>query len=318
MIVSVRARAPKKSIDVKLFNAPSKSQKLQIDKGKLESCIQMLHDNEACTLAKSTEALVRLRGLQNNKFEVLMMTMNQLPVVGVVSCSSITVDQTPEKLDPSVCNLLTYAQKQILPVYSKAQLVAKSIQQTLGSVLMQPTEQLALNFNCLAGADTNFMRSNACSVSKLVDILNAANCGRDISPTVAARLAMLAATYCASAPLNESGNLFHVSQLQMTDFPTSISDCVYEQQPEKQHITILMRGDNADDRIKRINLAVRIFPQDSELVRTHLPKLTGMNSNILSGVLVVTGVRNQQAAAIFLSSETLTTNSHGFAMQAFK
>jgi len=318
MIVSVRARAPKKSIDVELFKAPSKSPKLQIDKGRLESLIQMLHDDESSTLAESTESLVRLRGLQNNKFEVCMMTMNQVPVVGVVSSCNITVDQTPENLDPSVRNLLMYAQKQILPVYSKAQLVAKCCQQTFGIVLMQPTEQLSSNFNCLTGADTNFMRSNACSISKLVDILNASNCGKDISPTVAARLAMLAATYCASAPTTDSGNLFHVSQLQMTDLPKSISTCVYDQQPEKQHITILMRGDNAQDRIKRINLAVRIFPRDSEFVRTHLPKLTGMNSNILSGVLVVTGVRNQQAAAIFLSSETLTTNSHGFAMQAFK
>jgi hypothetical protein len=92
---------------------------------------------------------------------------------------------------------------------------------------------------------------------------------------------------------------------------------LYERSPEKHHLTVLMRGENADDRIRRFNVVVRMFPADSEFVKDLLPKIIGLNATIYSPVMVVSGVRNNQAAAIFLSSETLNTHSHSSAMRTF-
>lgn len=319
MLVSVRSRAPKLYLGVDISaSSEAKPHTLQVDKSKLESCIQMLHENEASILARSTDAHVQIKSIGKNEFELNLVTEQDGEVCTCVfSASNARVHQQQTgALHPTLQQLLLYAQRQVLPVYSTAYKVSQHIQDTLGSVLQQrDVEQTPA---CYTGADTTFMRSNACTVSKLVDMLNHSNCGQTFPPSFAARMAMLAATFCASAPSNPSGNLFHVSQLQMTDLPSSMADKVYATEPEKQHLTILMRGDSALDRIKRFNVAVRIFARDSELVREHLPKLTGMNSSIISGVMLVTGVRNRQAAAIFLSSETLTVNSHGLALQAFK
>ncbi len=319
MLASVRSRAPKLSLNVHI---PASTQlmpyKLQVDKNKLESCIQMLHEHEASVLASSTDAHVQIKSIGNNEFELHFATAHDGSVcTGVVSALEARVhEQQTGAMHPTVQELLAYAQRQVLPVYSTASKVSERIQGIFGSVLQQrQVEQTPISYT---GADTTFMRSNACTVSKLVDMLNHSNCGRTFPSSFAARIVMLAATFCASAPSSPSGNLFHVSQLQMTDLPTSMAEHVYATQPEKQHLTILMRGDSASDRIKRFNVAVRIFDRDSEFVREHLPKVTGLNSAIISGVMVVTGVRNQQAAAIFLSSESLTVNSHSLALQTFK
>lgn len=318
MIVSVRSRGRKSDLDVHIGSSlASIPHKLQVDKGKLDSCIQMLHHGESSVLAKSTGAMLQITSLGNNEFTLNMHTLEDCSCAcsATVSSTKCSVEYTQSfAFHPSVQVLLRYAQRQVVPVYATASAVSKRMQDTFGSVLM---ETPAME-NCFSGADNTFMRSNACTVSKLADILNCANCGRTFSPSFAARLAMLAATFSASAPSSKTGNLFHVSQLQMTDCPTSMMEHVSAKPPEKQHVTILMRGDDANDRIKRFNVAVRIFRKDSEFVREHLPKMTGMNCTMFSDVMLFSGIRNHQAAAIFLSSETLSVNSHSAALNFFK
>jgi hypothetical protein len=321
MLVSVRARAHKPSMPVIFRRGDSAAMhKLDIDKIKLDSCIQMLHQDELSVLARNDDAQVQIKCTGNNMFNLLFchVDANGPSCVHCVPVTATGVTTQNEALHPSIQRAAQYAMRQVVPVYSTAREVCQCMQAVFGSVLQQSQiQQCGPN---LSGADVTFIRSNSCTVSKLLDIFNTSECCSSFvfSHTFAVRLLMLSATFCATAPSTAAGNLFHASQLQMTDLPHAVAEHLYGKQPEKQHVTILMRGDSAADRIKRFNVAVRIFPRDSEFVREHLPKLTGLNSTVFSDVMVVTGIRNRQAAALFLSSETLTKNSHSLALKAFK
>jgi hypothetical protein len=324
MKVSVRARArqPSVKVDIACGTDAGKYQ-LDIDKSRIDACMQMLHENESSVLSRNDKAEAVVQSLGNNEFEFLFCAIEDS--VPLRMCSGF-VSSTATRLHPltaatasssheSIQRLLSYAKRQVLPVYSTAHAVALRMQGTIGSVM--PTDLILKNGSEHAGADATFFRSNACTMSKLVDMFNGADCGRTFSPSFAARMAMLASVFCATAPSSKSGNLFHVSQLQMTDYADALAEKVYEQEPQKQHLTLLMRGDSARDRIKRFNVAVRIFDKNSEFVRDHLPKVTNMNATVYSSVMVVTGVHNNQAAAIFLSSDSLNENAHSLALESF-
>jgi len=60
-----------------------------------------------------------------------------------------------------------------------------------------------------------------------------------------------------------------------------------------------------------------MFPADSEFVRELMPKMVGLNASLFTPVMVVAGVSNNQAAAIFLSSDSLSTQAHASAMHTF-
>lgn len=60
-----------------------------------------------------------------------------------------------------------------------------------------------------------------------------------------------------------------------------------------------------------------MFAADSEFAKELLPKIIGLNAAVYSPVMVVAGVRNNQAAAVFLSSDSLTTAAHSSAMRTF-
>ena len=62
---------------------------------------------------------------------------------------------------------------------------------------------------------------------------------------------------------------------------------------------------------------MRIFPQDSKFVTDLLPKMIRLNATVYTPALVITGVRNNQAAAIFLSSDSLNVLSHSAGMYSF-
>ena len=111
--------------------------------------------------------------------------------------------------------------------------------------------------------------------------------------------------------------IIHARQLQMSDMPDRMAKTLKATDPQKQHITMLMRGESVDDRIRSFNLAVRVFSQDSEFCIDLLPALVRLNEVILSPVVVESGVRNQQVEAIFLSSHSLTPTQHSLAMDAY-
>jgi hypothetical protein len=187
------------------------------------------------------------------------------------------------------------------------------MQMSFGRVAFdQPTEKYN---GCL---DETFKKNNSIVISKLTDMMNM-NLGKR-KPTSferAATLVWLASCFCATAPTSKTFNLFNVSQLQMAQMSEYMVESIYEKTPEKQHVTTIMRGTDATDRIMRINLAVRMFACDSEVCRDLLPKVSGLNATIHSPVMVFTGVHNNQAAAVYLSSETTSTDLHQQAVHAF-
>jgi hypothetical protein len=166
--------------------------------------------------------------------------------------------------------------------------------------------------------DGTFKKNNAIVISKLTDMLNLKlNKGKNISFEHAANLIWLGSCFCATAPTSKTFNLFNVSQLQMAQMSDYVVESIYERAPEKQHVTMLMRGVDAQDRIMRINLAVRMFASDSEVCRDLMPRVCGLNDSIHSPVMIFTGVHNNQAAAVFLSSETTSSDAHQQAVHAF-
>ncbi len=289
----------------------------RLDQKKLTSCMQMLHRNESSMLAVSDNVFVSLKNVGDNEF---VLTFGQtLGSAQYTDCEarvsvrgalwrSYTSSGT---LDHSMEDLLRYARFQLLPRYSQAAAVAQNLQRVFGSVLTRSAEA------CDSRVDDCFMRNNSTVVSKLTDMLNGAHCGKKILPSAVARFAWLAAVFCSAAPPSKSFSMFHVTQMQVTDMSDYTVERLYEHAPEKQHLTVLMRGESADDRIRRFNVAVRMFAADSEFVKELLPKLIGLNAAVYSPVMVVAGVRNNQAAAVFLSSESLTTAAHSSAMHTF-
>jgi len=289
----------------------------RLDQRKLTSCMHMLHRNESSLLAATDDVFVSVKNIGDNEFTLTFGQQldgahytnceAQVSVNGVV-WKSFNSQTTPDK---SMVDLLTYARFQLLPRYSQAAIVAQHLQRMFGSAVTRSPEAFVNR------VDDAFMRNNSTVVSKLTDMLNGTDCGKQISPGAAARLAWLAAVFCSAAPPSKSFSMFHVTQMQMTDMSDYTVERLYEHAPEKQHLTVLMRGDSADDRIRRFNVAVRMFAADSEFVKDLLPKIIGLNATIYSPVMVVAGVRNNQAAAVFLSSDSLTTTAHSSAMHTF-
>lgn len=301
---------------------------VSVNKSKLIECVQMLHKNECQSLDKSGIVNVVVENTGNNEFQITFhkMHLGQPQVLGIGRISvhraswqtesTVDIDTAPH---PSVAALLRYARAQILPRFQSAQAFSKKIQGTLGSVPSPLDAHVQCAPPCVV--DHTFMRNNATTISKLSDIINihthSLTPASTFGPKDTARMLWLATAFCATAEPSKVFSLFNVTQLQMNEMPDHAVERVYEHSPEKHHLSMLLRGENADNRIKRFNLAVRIFPQESEFVRDILPKMIGLNATVYTPALVVTGVRNNQAAAIFLSSDSLNALSHSAAMYSF-
>ena len=324
MLVSVRARERPHLLRVEIpLDTTSVPHQMEIEKAKIDSCIQMLHEDESSVLASDTTASVQIKNVGNNNFRLtfqkhegsqrLTVCEGQISALGVCILSDYPDLQT---IPQSVKRLLAYSRNQVIPVYATAAAVTEKIQGVFGSVLPKSVmENNSLMHH--SRADDAFFRNNASTVSKLLDMFNAAGCNGHFKPMVAARMVMLAAIFSATAPATDKGNMFHVSQLTMTDMSDEMSKTIYDTEPEKQHVTVLLRGENAENRIKRFNVAVRLFGTKSEFVHEMMPRSMGLNAKLYSPVMVLTGVFNKQAAAIFLSSESMSENVHCVALNMF-
>ena len=320
----MRSRSQRPTFTVQLRaaeQAPSaEAYDVVVDKHKIEASVQMLHENESCVLAATTNASIEILNTANNDFSVIFsrLVQGEMQAVyeGYVSSDVIkwralgrqNTTSTPHR---SVLSMLCYTKRQIVPIYSTAADVAQNFQGEYGSIPLAATGKHRLSVN------NAFLRNNACTVSKLTDILNNNVTGGRGSHHFAARLVWLAAIFASTAPSTGKCSFFTVSQMQMTDVPEEVYTQIQQKAPEKQHVTVLMRGDNKNDRIKRFNVAVRIFTENSDFVKQVLPTVIGMNDKIYSSVMVVSGVRNRQLAAIFLSSQSLNFEAHSAAMQTF-
>ena len=320
MLVTLRKRALGPNLVVGWSAQGGDVRKVPVDKNKLVSCLQMLHDNEASVLASTNNAFVKIRSAGSDSFVLSFGRVDeaahdahQTECEAFISAQGIRWMTGTQDAQASMVQLLTYARRQLLPTYSKASGVAQRMQAEFGNVATLRGGE-AYNMR----VDEAFMLNNASTVSKLLDMLNSAQCGRRLSAAHASRLAWLAAVFCASAPASKAFSLFNVTQMQMTTMSDYTAERLYEKAPEKQHITLLMRGDNAvDDRIRRFNVAVRMFPADSEFAKELMPQMVGLNASIYSPLMLVAGVSNNQAAAIFLSSDSLSPHAHGQAMHTF-
>jgi hypothetical protein len=314
MLVSVRAKTPSPNLVVHV----SSSDRLLVSKDRLVSAVQMLHNNETCVLANNNGLSLRLINKECNHF-VFVCSHRQneeqkdvwhLSVSANDKVSKVCTDARNATAD-SISRLLHYTTQQMLPEYKKACAVSLAFQSVFGSLVSR------VGLQSKRRADDVFVRTNACTISKIIDIFNATDSVQKFSASSIAKMVWLAAVFCANAPSSNKGSLFHASQLQMSDMPERMAQTLKATDPQKQHITMLMRGESVDDRIRRFNLAVRVFSRDSEFCKDLMPALVGLNEGILSPVVVVSGVRNRQAAAIFLSSHSLTPTQHSLAMDAY-
>jgi hypothetical protein len=84
------------------------------------------------------------------------------------------------------------------------------------------------------------------------------------------------------------------------------------------YVTLLLKGDTIDERIFRVNLAVRFFPPKDLFTSQMMPTAMALNaSSCQTGVLVLTGVRNNIAAAIYHNSDTQTVLQNKLALGAY-
>ena len=312
MLVSVRVKTQNPNLVVHVS-----SERLLVSKDRLVSAVQMLHKTECCVLANNNGLSLRLINKESNHFVfVCSHAQNEeqkdvwhLQVFANGKVSAVCTDGRDATTD-SISRLLSYTTQQMIPEYKQACSVSLVWQSVFGSLVSR------VGLKSDRRADDVFVRNNASTIGKIRDTFNAQNNVQQHSVSSIAKTVWLAAVFCATAPSNK-GSLLHVSQLQMSDMPERMAQTLEATAPEKRHITMLMRGESVDDRIRRFNLAVRVFSADSEFCKDLMPALVGLNESILSPVVVVSGVRNRQAAAIFLSSHSLTPTQHSLAMDAY-
>jgi hypothetical protein len=114
-----------------------------------------------------------------------------------------------------------------------------------------------------------FLADNCTVVSKLTDILNK-NLKRNLlaaslssnkeqktivySHNYCAQPLKIAATFCATV-FQDKACMWHISQGVISDFSKEAQTSLYDSvQPEKQHVTLLLKGNSVKERIIRINL----------------------------------------------------------------
>jgi len=281
----------------------------------------MLHVNERSSLLDTGKLSLSVSNYGGNNFNMLCgeivctnhNTRFEPAWQAWVTADSIEIaPMTPVEVDASVLTLLTHIKEQLIPMYATCCRVTARIQGAFGSIALDPcvgTEHKRL--------DDAFTKNNASVISRVTDMLNADAPRAVYNFQYAARLVWLASTFCATASTAKKFSLFHASQLQVADMSEQTVEALYAKEPEKQHVTTLMRGADASSRISRFNIAVRFFTPDSEMVRELLPQVVGLNTSITSGVVLFTGVRNNQAAAVYLSSDTRDSAAHRAAVHAY-
>ena len=104
----------------------------------------------------------------------------------------------------------------------------------------------------------------------------------------------------------------------MSDMSPEMQKSLYENAPNKHYVTLLLKGDTIEERIFRVNLAVPFFPFNHLFASKMMPTVMVLNaSSCQSGVLVLTGIRNNIAAAIYHNSDTQTVIQNKLALGAY-
>jgi hypothetical protein len=306
-----------------------------ISKRSLCSAVQMLQQNEFTTLLLDAKVSLILRNKEANKFTVTCATGN---ASYSADCTTHHDILPPEMQGSSLRSLLRYLHNQIIPNHRQCVLVSSQMQEVFGFISHNISDTSMLQRR----VDDTFLLDNATTISKLTDMFNC-DLERSLSESILSRWNMsnnadgkvhnntttvfsasyaalqlkLAAIFCATA-LQENCSMWHVSQNMMSDMSPEMQKSLYDSIPEKHYVTLLLKGDTIDERIFCVNLAVRFFPPKhlftSKIMRTAM----ALNaSSCQTGVLVLTGVRNNIAAAIYHNSDTKTVLQNKLALVAY-
>jgi len=289
-----------------------------LSKRDLCFCMQMLQKNEFSTVFTNSKYNLNIKNVQGNQFVVEFNTPIEQHILPCVPEKNIS----PDLQSSTLPKLLDYLHNQIIPQHKHCVIISGQMQEIFGFI----TNKLSDNCILQRRMDDNFVLDNATHISKLTDILNgnihshiqysilchaseaeqSINLAKKIRPAYAALQLKLASIFCATA-LKDIPCMWHVSQNMMSDMSCEMLKALYAKPPEKSCVTLLLRGDSVNERIYRINLSVRFFPVDHEFTSTLMPTAMAMNvSKSMTGVLVLTGVQNNIAAAIYHNSDTQT------------
>ena len=300
----------------------SEQRSFKISKQTLCSAIQMLQNNEFTTVASNNKTSVILKNTGSNTYVIECRSPNGKYNTPCAPNIMLTMSAS------SLQTLSRYLYNQILPSYDNCVKVSGQIQDVFGFITHKTTQQSSIQTR----TDDSFLTDNATSISKLTDIFNNFNTNnmstydskgqrksqRLFSASYAALQLKLAAIFCATAT-KEKSSMWHVTQNMMSDMSSEMQTSLYNSvEPEKHYITLLLKGNSVDERIFRINIAVRYFPPEHIFAKTSMLATMALNaSGCDAGVMVLTGVRNNVAAAIYHNSDSQTIQQNRLALAAY-
>jgi hypothetical protein len=216
----------------------------------------------------------------------------------------------------------------MLPNHKQCVLLSSKMQEVFGFISHKVSDTCILQKR----VDDTFLLDNATSISKLTDMFNTnlqtslsfktnekqhSDSRTVFSASYAALQLKLASIFCATA-LKDYSCMWHVSQNMMSDMSPAMQRSLYDKAPEKNYVTLLLKGDTIDERIYRINLAVRFFPPEHVFTTKLMPEAMSLNASpCKTGVFVLTGVRNNIAAAIYHNSDTQTKLQNKITLAAY-
>ena len=183
----------------------------------------------------------------------------------------------------------------------------------------QRTMQKRSEFDCHGKRNNvpeSFLQSNSGIISRFTDILNTTGTGRKYLYKFAARLIHTGALFCATAPPQSctdpavsSRTCMNVSALHKFTPCQQLMVLLQQAQPLKQSVTVLTKGTDQNVRTLRHNLAVRLMPIDSEFTQCMHSNHLGLNGDVHSDVLVLSGPIDGQLSVLFLGSESITPDT---------
>ena len=222
---------------------------------------------------------------------------------------------------------MQHASCQILPPFATASFVSAQIQAHSSSSLLPMCQAVCAvdgkpwtdmwdmsarspwNWHCKRNnMPAYFLKDNASIISRLTDIFNTHQTKKH-SYKYTARLAHLGALFCATAPPHSQATCFNVSALSKFTPSHDLLALMRETPPLKQSLTVLTKGADKNRRILRHNLTVRMYARDSEVARQLSCNNLGMNADVQSDILVVSGPHNEQLSFLFLNNEATTPST---------
>jgi hypothetical protein len=322
---------------------------VRVDKISLDSGVQMMQEHESCVVMDDNNQRMILQNHGGNKFSLSHFDKAQNVVTtrtpfqslvtpfGIISHSNdLPNSNTGVKANYDhkyipFANVLWHIHKEMIPIYSECCLRSTVMQNSFGKLNYQSVGTDSTSI--FKKVPNSFMQDNAISIGMLLDVFNKNWRGNNMKTTLsesttpetfysvqyAARLLYLSSIFCATAPPDKKSSLYHVSQGRMSEMPEGIQASVFEGiAPQRNHISLLLRGEDKEVRIMRCNLAVRKIDANSDFLTRSMPSVMAMNASVPStDAVFVSGVYCGRGAIIYINSDTESENSHKAAVNAF-